>query len=87
MNNLSKYIYIFILCVVFCACEKNIEQPKPPTYLRLEVNKPSYITFDNEKLPFVFDYDKEAKIEFLQSKDKNMQWFNIDEKQYNFEIN
>lgn len=90
MNILKRSIYclsLFFLSLVFYACQNNVEQPKPPTYLRIEVKAPIYTLFDNKELPFVFEYDKGADIEFLQSKDKNMTWFNIDEKKYNFEIN
>lgn len=90
MRVLKNSIYLFVLfflCVGFYACQNNVEQPKPPTYLRIEVKPPVYTSFEKNELPFVFEYDKEADIEFLQSKDKNMIWFNIDEKKYNFEIN
>ncbi len=85
----QQNIYIlFLICVIiFFACENNTEQPKPPTYLRIEVKPTEYKLFANDKLPFTFEYDKSADIDFLQSKDKNMKWFNIDEKKYNFEIN
>lgn len=91
MKSIQKNVFLtscITLCMlIFAACEKVPEQPKPPTYLRLDVKKSEYIRFENKDLPFVFEYPKDCRIERLESKNKNTYWFNLNVEKYNFEIN
>lgn len=91
MKSIQKNVFLtscITLCMlIFAACEKAPEQPKPPTYLRLDVKKSEYIRFENKDLPFVFEYPMDCRIERLESKNKNTYWFNLNVEKYNFEIN
>ena len=91
MKSIKKNVFL-LFCITLCilmldACEKAPEQPKPPTYLRLDVKKAKYIRFDSKDLPFIFEYPNDCKIERLESKNKNTYWFNLNVEKYNFEIN
>ncbi|MBR1768940.1 MAG: hypothetical protein IJ748_00590 [Bacteroidales bacterium] len=86
----NKFIKIslFIFFIAAClSCEQAPKQPKPSTYLRLDVNKSEYIKFDTLSLPFSFEYPMDCSLQTLSSKEKSMKWFNINAEEYNFEIN
>ncbi len=83
-----KILLITIVSVTtFVCCDNPPQMPKPSTYLRLELLEPHYITLDDKDYPFTFSYPTYAKIEKLNSKNKDSKWFNILFEKYNFVTN
>lgn len=84
---ISVLLFLASQLVLLSSCSKPEPQPKPPTYLRLEVKKPVYITCDDKTLPFVFQYPQDCKLVSMESKQRDMRWLNLDCGKYGFEIN
>ncbi|MCF0210152.1 MAG: hypothetical protein HUK18_02370 [Bacteroidales bacterium] len=91
MKKFSRILQIFLLFLgviaLFASCEQAPQMPKPPTYLRLDVKPASYTKFQQQDMPFEFDIPKDAKIISMESKDRNMSWFNISFEEFKFDIN
>lgn len=82
-----KYLAIVLTVWCFACCSKAPEIPKPSTYLRIDVEKPHYVMFSDNRIPFTFEYPDYAQIEFLDSKSKDIKWFNINFTKYNLVAN
>ncbi len=88
MNKTIKRILILLLVnTIFIACTKEPPIPKPKTYLRLTAPEPKYLHFEQEGLPFSFDYPDYGEIIRIKSDDNSSQWFNILFNRYGFEAN
>lgn len=79
--------YLFVTACMFISCDNAPQMPKPSTYLRLNIEKPNYIKFQDNDFPFYFQYPDYAKIEKLDSKNKDIKWFNLRFENYNFVAN
>jgi gliding motility-associated lipoprotein GldD len=82
-----KALFLCLLSLSFFACEKAPQTPKPSTYLRVNVEKPHYIVFNDNKLPFTFQYPDYGKITYLDNAENDMKWFNISFDKYKFVAN
>lgn len=79
--------YLFVSACLLIACDNAPQMPKPSTYLRLNVEKPNYVKFQDNDFPFSFQYPDYATIEKLDSKSKDIKWFNLRFENYNFVAN
>lgn len=80
-------LYIISIITLSYSCDKPPQMPKPSTYLRLELIEPDYVALNDNEYPFTFAYPHYATIQKLDSKDKNIKWFNLDFEKYNFVVN
>ncbi|MBR1627494.1 MAG: hypothetical protein IJ681_10185 [Bacteroidales bacterium] len=83
----GKTLLIIVLMSVLYSCDNAPQMPKPSTYLRLDLLKPKYITFDNNEYPFTFMSPDYAVYQKMDSKDKDIKFFNLNFDKYNFVAN
>lgn len=84
---LKSFLFLLVIVSLFYACEKAPQMPKPSTYMRIDIKPSEYVKLQKEDLPFSFSIPKDGKIVEMQSREKNMTWFNISFDDYNFDIN
>ncbi|MBQ9312093.1 MAG: hypothetical protein IJ213_03505 [Bacteroidales bacterium] len=84
---LKSFLFLLAIVSLFYACEKAPQMPKPSTYMRIDIKPSEYVKLQKEDLPFSFSIPKDGKIVEIQSREKNMTWFNISFDDYNFDIN
>jgi gliding motility-associated lipoprotein GldD len=82
-----KFFFIpllFISAIIAASCSSDeYSQPKPKTYVRIEIPQPKYLTFDTSSLPFAFQYPDYGKL-VPNTFEANGNWFNLNFEKYGY---
>lgn len=84
---MKKILLLLLTITTLASCTAEPPIPKPKTYLRLSTPTPQYIHFENETLPFSFEYPDYGNIKMIESDRQSDKWFNISFERYGFEAN
>lgn len=75
---LSYPILLILTIVIMSSCFSEDETtPKPKTYFRIDVPKPSYKVFDSLNTNYSFEYPNYGMVEPVKSKFDSKNWLNI----------
>ncbi|MDR1724853.1 MAG: hypothetical protein LBR28_00460 [Bacteroidales bacterium] len=85
MKKTLSIILICSICLFWSCIKEDRYQPKPKTYVRIDIPQYEYIVFDTATLPFTFEYPNYGKI-VPNSYENNLNWFNIDFQPYGYTL-
>ena len=80
---MSRYIIVFVLCLLAASCRPPVYSPKPAGYYHIDLpTQHTYQLFDRPGFPYTFEYPTYSNIEqdtmFFNEKPENPYWINID---------
>ena len=79
---MTRYIPLFLLCVLMLSCKPDTYTPKPRGYYQVDFPKHEYRQFNMPGYPYTFEYPVYANIikdtVYFDKKPENPWWINID---------